>query len=86
MADGKSVRSADLGISDPEAHVVDRPEVRRWRELCLRLTAACQLILVWIDRSKQRRQLAALSETFLKDLNISHADVEAECRKRFWQQ
>jgi uncharacterized protein YjiS (DUF1127 family) len=51
-----------------------------------RLAAACETILAWIERSRQRRQLATLSDASLKDLNITRVDAEAEYRKRFWQE
>jgi uncharacterized protein YjiS (DUF1127 family) len=47
--------------------------------------AAGRTIFTWVERSRQRRQLAALSHDSLKDLDISSADVEAEYRKFFWQ-
>ena len=65
---------------------VDHPASSLWREVHLRLIAACELIFLWIERSRQRRQLAALSDSSLRDLDISPADAEAEYRKHFWQQ
>jgi uncharacterized protein YjiS (DUF1127 family) len=50
-----------------------------------RLIEAVDLILVWIDRSRQRGQLASVDRSILKDVGISPAEVDAECRKRFWQ-
>jgi len=43
------------------------------------------LILLWIDRSKQRAQLAELDGSSLHDLGLSQADIDAECAKHFWQ-
>lgn len=54
------------------------------RKLYLWMTAACELALTWISRSKERRALAALDQYALKDIGISAADVEAEYRKPFW--
>jgi len=49
------------------------------------LVGALDLILIWIDRSKQRAQLAELDRLSLHDLGLSTADVETECGKHFWQ-
>jgi uncharacterized protein YjiS (DUF1127 family) len=49
------------------------------------LITALDLILMWIERAKQRAQLAALDRASLHDLGLSQVDVEAECRKHFWQ-
>ena len=50
-----------------------------------RLIDAFDLVLAWIDRSRQRAQLASVDLSILKDVGISPAEVEAECRKHFWQ-
>ena len=50
-----------------------------------RLIDAFDLVLAWIDRSRQRAQLASVDPSILKDVGISPAEVEAECRKHFWQ-
>jgi uncharacterized protein YjiS (DUF1127 family) len=49
------------------------------------LIAAFDLILEWIERAKQRTQLAELDRSSLHDLGFSEADIDAECRKQFWQ-
>ena len=49
------------------------------------LTKIVDLVLAWIDRSRQRTQLAGIDVSFLKDVGISLADADAECRKHFWQ-
>ena len=49
------------------------------------LAKALDVILAWIDRSRQRGQLAGIDVWILKDVGISLADVDAECRKHFWQ-
>jgi uncharacterized protein YjiS (DUF1127 family) len=50
-----------------------------------RLIGIFDLILAWIDRSRQRAQLASVDLSIVKDVGISLAEVEAECRKHFWQ-
>lgn len=50
-----------------------------------RLVGALDLVLTWIERTKQRAELASLEPYTLHDLGLSHADLEAECGKHFWQ-
>jgi uncharacterized protein YjiS (DUF1127 family) len=40
--------------------------------------------LRWIDRGRQRRQLAELSDHMLRDIGITRADAWAEADKPFW--
>ena len=49
------------------------------------LVAAFDQILAWIERSKQRSDLADLEPYALHDLGLSRADLDAECRKHFWE-
>lgn len=49
------------------------------------LTRAVEAPIAWLDRVRDRRQLAALSDGMLKDIGISRADVEHETEKHFWQ-
>jgi uncharacterized protein YjiS (DUF1127 family) len=49
------------------------------------LVDALDLILIWIERSQQRAQLAELDHLSLHDLALSKADIDAECGKHFWQ-
>lgn len=39
----------------------------------------------WLERMRERRQLAALSDTMLKDIGVSRADVEHVVEKPFWK-
>lgn len=50
-----------------------------------RLVGALDLVLTWIERAKQRTELASLEAHALHDLGLSHADRESECGKHFWQ-
>ncbi|MGH6886768.1 MAG: DUF1127 domain-containing protein [Geminicoccales bacterium] len=43
------------------------------------------VLLTWLERTRQRRQLGQLSPHMLKDIGLSRADVEAEVTKPFWQ-
>jgi uncharacterized protein YjiS (DUF1127 family) len=49
------------------------------------LSRAVEAPIDWIDRLRDRRQLAALSDDMLKDIGVSRADVEHEAEKHFWQ-
>ena len=50
-----------------------------------RLVAAFDQVLTWIERSKQRADLAGLAPHEIHDLGLSRTDLDAECRKHFWQ-
>ena len=41
--------------------------------------------LQWIDRGRQRRQLAELSDHMLRDIGLTRADAWAEADKPFWR-
>ena len=43
------------------------------------------ILSVWIERARQRRCLAGLSDRSLKDIGISRCDVLHEARKPFWR-
>ncbi len=42
-------------------------------------------MMVWYERSRQRRHLAQLDERMLRDIGLSRGDVEREIQKRPWQ-
>ena len=44
-----------------------------------------ELILVWADRTRQRRRLGELDDRMLRDIGVSRAAAWAETRKRFWE-
>ena len=46
---------------------------------------AVELLLVWHERARQRRQLHSLSDHMLRDIGLGRADVEAEVTKPFWR-
>ncbi|MGI9436736.1 MAG: DUF1127 domain-containing protein [Geminicoccaceae bacterium] len=39
----------------------------------------------WVERSRQRRDLAALSDAALKDIGLTRDDVWQESSKPFWR-
>ena len=46
---------------------------------------AAEAGLMWLERSRQRRQLAQLSDHMLRDIGLTRADAWAEAEKRFWR-
>jgi uncharacterized protein YjiS (DUF1127 family) len=43
------------------------------------------LLLTWLQRSRERRLLGTLSDHMLEDMGLSRADVDRETSRRFWQ-
>jgi uncharacterized protein YjiS (DUF1127 family) len=41
--------------------------------------------LIWLERARQRRQLAELSDHMLRDIGLTRADAWAEAEKPFWR-
>ena len=48
------------------------------------LVSAFSLVGRCIERSRQRRQLAQLSDHALQDIGLTRADVRMEIEKPFW--
>ncbi|MDX6750888.1 DUF1127 domain-containing protein [Geminicoccaceae bacterium 1502E] len=44
------------------------------------------LVLLWLERYRQRRDLAGLDDHLLKDIGISRADAWQESAKPFWRE
>lgn len=59
-----------------------RPLMRR---LSVALCRAVDTLLLWQERRRQRRDLAALSDALLKDIGVTRYEAGAESRKRPWQ-
>jgi uncharacterized protein YjiS (DUF1127 family) len=49
------------------------------------LCSAMDLLLLWLQRRRERRHLGALSDHMLKDIGVTRADIYAETRKLFWR-
>lgn len=79
MACGKSVESSSQVDPGP-----NRADIL-WSALHLSLIGMFHVLLTWRERSRQRSELASHGDAILKDLGLSRADVEAECRKPFWR-
>jgi uncharacterized protein YjiS (DUF1127 family) len=58
------------------------PPLLGTESLLLRLA---DLLLTWLRRSQQRRQLGSLSDSMLKDIGVSRANVDYETSRRFWR-
>jgi len=54
-------------------------------DLAPALSRAIEAPIDWIARMRDRRQLAAMNDSMLKDIGVSRADVEHEIEKHFWQ-
>lgn len=67
----------DLAISEGAYSLVSRIENV--------LNEVSNTLDVWAARSRDRRQLASLSNRMLDDIGLSRADVIAETEKYFWQ-
>ena len=53
--------------------------------LASRLRRLPDQLLVWVERSRQRRDLGAMDDRMLRDIGVSHSAAFAEMRKWFWQ-
>ena len=69
----------------PAAYAVALPWFAT-RRLAWWLGRGADRLLLWDQRARQRRQLAALDDYMLRDIGLSRADVASEIRKAFWQQ
>ncbi|HEX2479069.1 MAG TPA: DUF1127 domain-containing protein [Geminicoccaceae bacterium] len=58
---------------------------RRARAWSRAVARAIDLLLVWQQRARDRRQLESLSDHMLRDIGLSRADVFAEAAKPFWR-
>ncbi len=47
--------------------------------------AILETLLVWQERDRQRRHLAALDDRLLRDIGISRADAAREAAIPFWR-
>ena len=59
--------------------------VRRYWGWSRGLRRAVDLLLLWQQRARDRRQLQSLSDHMLRDIGLTRADVFAEASKPFWR-
>jgi uncharacterized protein YjiS (DUF1127 family) len=50
------------------------------------VATALRVLSVWIERARQRRRLAVLSDQSLKDIGVSRCDALHEASKPFWRE
>lgn len=76
--------SGDTVLAQPSADLTATGALGGWwwRRT---LRRAFDLLMTWQERSRQRRQLASLSDRMLRDIGLTRADVMAESTKPFWQ-
>jgi uncharacterized protein YjiS (DUF1127 family) len=55
------------------------------RSLMSILCATCDMIGLWIERHRQRRDLMSLPDHMLGDIGISRSDAFQEYTKPFWK-
>ena len=67
----------DLAISEGVYSLVNRIENAA--------ASISKTVNVWVARSRDRRQLAALNDRMLDDIGLSRIDVAVETGKFFWQ-
>ena len=49
------------------------------------ITRAADIVSTWLQRNRQRRQLAILDEHLLSDIGVSCEDIWLEVNKPFWK-
>jgi uncharacterized protein YjiS (DUF1127 family) len=54
----------------------------RWSSRARRVA---DLVVVWHERARQRRDLQRLNDRMLRDIGLTRADVMAESSKPFWR-
>ena len=52
---------------------------------CRRLVRALDTVLLWHERTRQRRQLLQLDDVMLRDIGVGRSDVTGEASKPFWR-
>ena len=55
------------------------------RQVPFNLSAWFDVLLLWLQRWRERRMLGGLSDHMLKDIGLTRADIDAEVRKSFWR-
>jgi uncharacterized protein YjiS (DUF1127 family) len=60
--------------------------LNRYNGLYLFLIRAADSLLIWYDRSRERRALLSLDDHMLRDVGLSRAEISNEASKPFWQE
>ena len=53
-------------------------------DLWLQIRSGLSVLLLWMDRSGQRRDLSELEDHQLRDIGLTRDDIRRECSKPFW--
>jgi uncharacterized protein YjiS (DUF1127 family) len=80
------VTNIDTHIS--AAHVADAPRIALRDAAKASIDGFARLtdmLLDWMERARQRRELLSLGDRALQDFGASRADAAAEGDKRFWR-
>jgi len=59
--------------------VAVRPILPAWRRPPL-----VALLLIWLKRARERRELASLDEAQLRDVGLNRETIQREVEKPFW--
>jgi uncharacterized protein YjiS (DUF1127 family) len=54
-------------------------------DVASRLVRALDAVLLWHERTRQRRQLLQLDDAMLRDIGVGRADALGEAGKPFWR-
>ena len=49
------------------------------------LCKAFDVLLLWLQRRRERHKLGALGDHMLKDIGVTRADIDIETHKMFWR-
>ena len=81
------MRRSDCTDTMAGAAALARPDAGHLPGLSYRpaLRSLLDQVVLWHERSRQRRHLAGLSDHMLRDIGLSRADVWQECEKPFWR-
>ena len=71
-----------LSLRSSHATLAASRRQRGWQQGVAR---AVELLMVWHERARQRRELRSLSDHMLRDIGLGRGDVEAEASKPFWR-
>jgi uncharacterized protein YjiS (DUF1127 family) len=55
------------------------------QDLWPRIRGGLSVLLLWMDRSGQRQDLAELQDHQLRDIGLTRDDIRRECSKPFWR-
>jgi uncharacterized protein YjiS (DUF1127 family) len=48
-------------------------------------TEIVEVVLTWLERTRQRRHLSQFNDHMLKDIGLSRSEAESEISKPFWR-